>query len=206
MTTRPLPPPPVVPDDPGPWAVVSHVRRALAHRPDRRRPPTPTGLLIASPPTVPVATVGLDPSSTVAGAGPIRLVAAGRGIAHGLAVSADGDEVVGVSRGVRRRWRLHDLSPLAEERPPEDPAGDLPDPVPLGALADVDLDAWPRAPGGALVALAVAAGRLPALALVRAGDRGLVRWIAGARAAAWTDDGGSLVFGGDWGIVLATRA
>jgi hypothetical protein len=206
MSTRPLPPPPVVPDDPGPWAVVSHVRQALAHRPDRRRPPTPTGLLIASPPAVPVEAVGLDPSSTVAGAGAIRLVAAGRGTAHGLTVPPGGEEVVGISRGVLRRWRLADLSPIAEERPPGDPAAALPAPVPLGTLAEVDLDPWPRAPGGDLVALAVAAGRVPALALVRAGDRGLVRWIAGARAAAWTEDGGAFLFGGDWGIVLANRA
>ena len=37
MSTRPLPPPVVAPDDPGPWSVVSHVRQTLAHRPDRRR-------------------------------------------------------------------------------------------------------------------------------------------------------------------------
>ena len=47
---------------------------------------------------------------------------------------------------------------------------------------------------------------MPALALVRVADRGLVRWIAGARAGAWSPDGAALVIGGDWGLILAVPA
>jgi hypothetical protein len=206
LTTRPLPPQPVVPDDPGPWSVVSHVRQTLAHRPDRRRAPTPTGLLIASPPNVGVPLAGLDPDATLTGAGRVRLVAAAREPARWLSVDADGVTVVGTSPGVRRRWTLPDLRLQDEQRPDDDPAAGLPGPVPVAELAKADLGAAVHAPGGEVAALAVAQGRAPALALVRVADRGLVRWIAGAHAGAWTPDGASLVIGGDWGLALAVAA
>jgi hypothetical protein len=206
MSTRPLPPPPIVPDDPGPWSVVSHVRQTLAHRPDRRRAPTPTGLLIASPPNVDVPIAGLDPDAALAGAGRIRLVAAAREAARWLSVDDDGAALVGISPGVRRRWTLPDLRLQDEQRPDEDPAAGLPDPLPVAELATADLDAAVHAPGGEVAALAVTTGRAPALALLRVADRGLVRWIAGAHAGAWTPDGAALVVGGDWGVALAVPA
>ena len=82
----------------------------------------------------------------------------------------------------------------------------MPPPVHPGALAEVDLAGATTAPGGLVAAVAVAAGRTPALALVRVSDRALVRWIAGVRAAAWTDDGRGLVLGGEWGLILAVTA
>jgi hypothetical protein len=204
MSTRPLPPPAVQPDDPGPWSMVSHVRQALAARPDKRRGPTPSGLLIASPPRAPVPLAGLEPGHPVAGAGGVRLVAAAREPA--LALAVDGEVVVGVSHGVLRRWRLLELRLEGEERPPQDPAAALPPFVTLAELGEADPAGWTLAPGGTIAAVPVAAGRMPALALVRVADRGLVRWIAGARAGAWSEDGETLVIGGDWGLILAVPA
>jgi hypothetical protein len=192
-----------VPDDPGPWSVVSHVRQALAHRPERRHKPTPFGLLIASPPRVPVPIVGLQPGGGPAGAGRIRLVAAAREPALGLHVEPDGASVVGVSPMVRRRWTLPELVAGPEERPGQDPAAALAPPLPPEALAGADLEGAARAPANGLAAVVVAAGRVPAIALLRLPDRALVRWIAGARAAAWSQDGERLVIGGAWGVMLA---
>jgi hypothetical protein len=204
MSTKPLPPPEVVADDPGPWSVVSHVRQTLAHRPDRRRGPTPSGLLMASPPRAGLPLAGLEPGHRLAGAGPVRLTGAAREGALGLAV--DGDLVIGVTPGVRRRWRLPDLRLEGEERPEEDPAAGLLAPVAVPDLGTADLSGAVLAPGGEIAAVPVAAGRVPALALLRVADRGLVRWILGARAGAWAPDGGTLVIGGDWGLILAVRA
>jgi len=206
VSTRPLPPPEVVPDDPGPWSVVSHVRQTFGHRPDMRRARTPTGLLIASPPDAGVPLAGLEPESALAGAGPIRLVAAAREPAWWLGIDDDGAMVAGLSPGVRRRWSLPDLRFHGEERPSEDPTAGLPPAVAVAGLASADLDGAALAPGGSIAALAVATGRTHALALVRVSDRGLVRWIAGARAGVWTPDGGTLVIGGDWGLALAVSA
>ena len=206
MSTRPLPPPEVIAADPGPWSIVSHVRQTLAHRPDRRRPPTPVGLLIASPPRAPVAVVGLDPGLVAAGAGPLRVVVAAREPAWGLEFAADGSELRGVSPGVRRAWRLPGLEAGPEERPATDPAARLPAMVSPADLGAADLGAVPRSPGGELVAVTVSTGRVPALAILRAADHALVRWIVGARAAAWSPDGARLALGGDWGVMVAERA
>ena len=77
MSTRPLPPPEVLRDDPGPWSVVSSVF-AQAGRPGKRRPLPPTGLMLSPPPEVGLALAGIDPSSPVAGVGQITIVAAAR--------------------------------------------------------------------------------------------------------------------------------
>jgi hypothetical protein len=204
MSTRPLPPPELIPDDPGPWSVVSHVRQTVGHRPDQRRKPTPFGLLIASPPRIALPVAGLDPASSVAGVAPLRLVAAAREAAMGLSIA--GAEVVGVRPGVLRRWSLPDLAAGPEERPERDPAADLPPPVPLARLPEADLAAATRSPDGAVWAVSVTMGGLPALALVRVADRALVRWIVGARAGAWTPDGRAFVLGGDWGLLMGVPA
>jgi hypothetical protein len=46
-------------------------------------------------------------------------------------------------------------------------------------------------------------GRTAALAIIRVEPRELVRWIAGARCAAWSADGMQIAIGGDWGVILA---
>ena len=46
-------------------------------------------------------------------------------------------------------------------------------------------------------------GRLDVIALVRESDRAIVRWVRGARAAAWSADGRYFALGGPWGVVLA---
>jgi hypothetical protein len=104
---------------------------------------------------------------------------------------------------VRRAWRLPGLEAAPEERPAADPAAGLPAMVALVDLDTADLDAAPRAPRGDLAAVTVATGRVPGLALLRVADHGLVRWIVGARAAAWSPDGARLALGGDWGVMLA---
>ena len=175
MTTRPLPPPEIIPADPGPWSIVSHVRQALAHRPDRRRAATPVGLLIASPPRAPVAAVGLDSGLAAAGAGPIRVVAAGRGPAWGLDFGPGGDELRGVSPGVLRTWRVPGLEAGPEERPGTDPAAGLPAMVALTDLPTVDLGPFPAPPDGGLVGVTVPTGRVPAVAILRVADRALVQ-------------------------------
>ena len=73
---------------------------------------------------------------------------------------------------------------------------------------------WPRvrlaavatAPGGAVVAVHTREGRSDVIALVRPDDRALVRWVRGARAAAWSPDGTMLALGGPWGVMLARAA
>ena len=77
MSTRPLPPPEVLRDDPGPWSVVSSVF-AQAGRPGKRRPLPPIGLMLSPPPEVGLALAGIDPSSPVAGVGQVTIVAAAR--------------------------------------------------------------------------------------------------------------------------------
>ena len=85
MSTRPLPPPAVLRDDPGPWSVVSSVF-AQAGRPGKRRPPPPVGLMLSPPPETALELAGIDPSSPVAGVGTLRVVAA----AGGPALCPDG--------------------------------------------------------------------------------------------------------------------
>ena len=204
MSTRPLPPPAVLRDDPGPWSVVSSVF-AQAGRPGRRRPPPPVGLMLSPPPESALELAGLDPSSPVAGLGTVRVVAAAREPALGLAF--DGDALLrGVSPYVARAWSVPDLGAAAEDRPGGDPSADLPAAVDPAALASGDLAAVATAPGGAVLAVHTREGRADVVALVRAEDRALVRWVRGARAAAWSPDGTLLALGGPWGVMLAEAA
>lgn len=200
MSTRPLGPPRILPDDPGPWSVVSAVF-ARAGAPGKRRPQPPTGLMLSPAPEVARELRGLDPSSPVAGVGRVRVVAAAREPA--LSLRFDADLLRGVSPFVLRAWSVPDLAPQAEERPGDDPAADLPGPVPPSELAGAALQNAAVAPGGEVAAVHTQEGRSDVIALVRLDDRSLVRWIRGARSAAWSADGRLLAVGGPWGVLLA---
>lgn len=200
MSTRPLPPPDFLRDDPGPWSVVSSVF-SQAGRPGRRRPQPPTGLMLSPPPEIGLALAGIDPASPVAGIGGITIVAAAREPA--LALAFDGDELIrGASPGVRRAWSVPDLTVVEEERPSEDPADAIPPQVHPAALADGELPGAVADPTGAVVAAFTREGRFDVLAILR-DDRSVVRWVRGVRAAAWSPDGARLALGGTWGVLLA---
>jgi hypothetical protein len=201
MSTRPLPPPQVLRDDPGPWSVVSSVF-TQAGRPGRRRPPPPVGLMLSPPPETALSLAGIDPSSPVAGVGRVRVVAAAREPALHLAFDGHG-VLLGVSPHVARAWSVPDLATTSEDRPGHDPAADLPPALDPAALASGEIAAVATAPGGAVVAVHTREGRSDVVALVRTDDRALVRWVRGARAAAWSPDGAMLALGGPWGVMLA---
>ena len=201
MSTRPLGPPPFIPDDPGPWAVVSHTNH-IAARPGRRRPQPPSGLVLSPPPSLDLPIVGIEDRSDLAGAGLVRVIAAAREPAHALSVDPEGDVLRGVSPYVRRAWSLPDLALTLEERPGDDPAAELP-PIEHGlTLAESLPPVIAEAPDGSLVAVTVRENRYTVVAVVRAEDRKIVRWIRGARAAAWSPDGKLFAVGGDWGVLL----
>jgi hypothetical protein len=201
MTTRPLPPPEVLSDDPGPWSVVSSVFTQPG-RPGRRRPPPPVGLMLSPPPETPLPLAGLEASSPVAGVGRVRVVGAAREPA--LHLSFDGIGVLrGLSPYVARAWSVPDLAATSEERPGGDPTADLPPALDPASLAAGELRPVAAAPGGEVLAVHTREGRSDVVALVREGDRSLVRWIRGARAAAWSPDGALLALGGPWGVLLA---
>lgn len=200
MSTRPLPPPATIPDDPGPWSVVSSVF-SRAGRPGRRRELPPVGLMLAPPPDLPLALAGTDDTATLAGAAPVRVLAAAREPAFTLQFDAGGATLRGVSPYVIRTWSLPELLRPTEERPGDDPAAALPPPVPPGELTG-DLPGAVVAPGGDFAAVPTLEGRARVLALVRLSDRALVRWIRGARAGAWSADGSLFAIGGEWGVML----
>ena len=110
MSSRPLPPPEVLHDDPGPWSVVSSVF-SHAGRPGKRRPQPPVGLMLSPPPETALALGGLEPASPVAGLGRVRVVAAAREPALHLAFD-DGPVLRGVSPYVVRTWSVPDLGPV----------------------------------------------------------------------------------------------
>ncbi|WP_217915341.1 hypothetical protein [Miltoncostaea marina] len=204
MSTRPLGPPAVIPDDPGPWSVVSSVFGSIG-APGRRRPQPPMGLMLSPPPTAVAGELaGLERAAGVAGAAPVRVVAAAREPAFALAFDEDGATLRGVSPHVRRSWSLPELLQASEERPGDDPAAGLAAPAAPDALAGAEPVA--TAPGGAYRAVYTREGRADVVAVVRAADGALVRWIRGARAAAWSADGRRLALGGPWGVILAELA
>ncbi len=208
MSTRPLGPPAFLPDDPGPWSIVSAVLRARGARLDRRYAEPPLGLSLAPPPDrgyVGRELAGITPGASPAGVGPIRITAAAREPAWRLEFAHDG-ELRGVSPHVRRTWPVPELVPPREERPGEDPAARVPGPLAADAL-DRAAEGVVGPPGTEDVAGAVVMeGRVPVVALFRPSDGALIRWIRGARAVAWSPDGRLIAIGGDWGVILGEAA
>ena len=197
MSTKPLGPPPIIADDPGPWSVVSMVF-AQAGRPGRRRPQPPMGLMLSPAPDFGgLDPVGLDEASAIAGIGRVVVVAAAREPAFALAF--EDDVLRGVSPYVSRAWAVPALTLSAEERPPEDPAAALPEPVaPPEVVGSAPIAV---APDGAATAHHTREGRHDVVAVVV--DGAIVRWVRGARAAAWSPDGTHFALGGPWGVLLA---
>lgn len=202
MSTKPLGPPAILVDDPGPWSVVSSVF-AQVGRPGRRRPLPPMGLMLSPAPETHLTLEGLEVSSRVAGVGRLRVVAAAREPAFILAFDDDGALLRGVSPFVLRSWSVAELTLQSEERPAEDPAAELPPPVSPGSLHEPDLPLVAAAPGGEVVAVHSKEGRNDVIALIRVSEGSVVRWIRAARAAAWSPDGRYLAVGGQWGVLLA---
>jgi hypothetical protein len=202
MSTKPLGPPAIIADDPGPWSVVSSVF-AQAGRPGRRRPQPPMGLMLSPAPETGLALRGLEPDSAIAGVGPMRIVAAAREPAFALTIADDGATLHGVSPFVARAWDLPALALRGEERPADDPAASLPPPITPDEVVAGGATPLAAAPGGEIVAVHTREGRNDVVALVRLSDGSVVRWIRAARSAAWTPDGRHLAIGGLWGVLLA---
>lgn len=200
MSTKPLGPPAIIADDPGPWSVVSSVF-AQAGRPGRRRPQPPMGLMLSPAPTTELELAGLDVASQVAGIGRLRIVAAAREPAFALAFDAEA-VLRGVSPFVARAWSVPELALAAEDRPAEDPTAELPAPLAPDEIRAGGGAVLATAPGGDVVAVHTREGRNDVVALVRVSDAGIVRWIRAARAAAWSPDGRHLAVGGPWGVLL----
>jgi hypothetical protein len=199
-----MPPPEVMPDDPGPWSIVAQLRRqrARAARPDKRRAQPPHGLLLARPPQIGVPLAGLEERSALAGAGPVRLIAAAREPAFRLWFEDEQRMLRGLSPFVHRAWSVPDMRSEPERRLGDDPTAELETPLEPSELTG-ELRGATLSPGGELAAVAVRDGPTVALALIRPDDRALVRWIVGARSAAWSRDGGMLAVGGEFGVLLA---
>lgn len=208
MSTRPLGPPPFIPEDPGPWAGILDVLQRRGSLPGRRRAEPPNGLMISPPPRTALTLAGSEPDATVAGAGAVRIVAAARAGALDLSLSADGRQLIGLSRMIRRRWSVDDLAPLGEERPAEDPAAALPPPVWIDDLAEGDLPPAARlSPDGAYAAVPVTEPpRYGAVAVLRVADRAVVRYVRFARCGCWSPDGERLFVGGEWGVLALGAA
>jgi hypothetical protein len=202
MSTKPLGPPPIIADDPGPWSVVSSVF-AQAGRPGRRRPQPPMGLMLSPAPDTQLQLQGLESDSPVAGVGPVRVVAAAREPAYALSIGPDGATLIGVSPFVARAWSIPALALASEERPPEDPTAVLPPPLSPDEIRAGDFSPLATAPGGDVVAVHTREGRNDVVALIRVSDGAVVRWIRAARSAAWSPDGRHLAIGGLWGVLLA---
>lgn len=200
--------PDLIPDDPGAWSIVSFAREAqgaqLIGRGGRRRA-TAAALLSDYAPEIPLDRPGLDASLGVAGSGPLRLVAFHREGARGLYFEDGGRTLRGIHMRVIRRWSMPDLEVGTHEYPETDPAAALPAPAAPALLVE-PVEGEVGAPGGRVSAAPVKYGRLFGVAFLRLPERTLVRFIGGASCAAWTDDGQTLAFGGDWGVIVAVPA
>lgn len=200
--------PDLLPEDPGAWSIVSYAREAqgaqLIGRGGRRRS-TSAALLSDFAPDIPLDRPGLDASLGVAGAGLLRLTGVHREGARRLYFEDGGQALRGVHMRVIRRWSVPDLNPGPHDYPQTDPAAQIPPPsAPADLVAAVDGEII--APGGRVSVAPVKSGRLFGIAFIRLPERTMVRFIGGAACAAWTEDGQTLAFGGDWGVMLAVPA
>jgi hypothetical protein len=159
--------------------------------------------MLSPPPSLDLPVVGIEDRSDLVAAGPIRVIAAAREPAYALTFDPEGDVLHGISPYVRRAWSLPDLRLTLEERPGDDPAAGLPEIEHGMILAESLPPVMAEAPGGSLVAVTVRENRYTVVAVVRPEDRKIVRWIRGARSAAWSADGKLFAVGGDWGVLLA---
>lgn len=202
------PRPDLIPGDPGPWSIVSFAREAqgaqLVGRGGRRRA-TAAALLSDSAPEIPLDRPGLDATLGLAGAGALRLVAFHREGARALYFEDGGAILRGIHTRVIRRWAMPNLDVGAPEYPEVDPAAALAAPSPPALLVE-PVDGEVVAPGGRVSAAPVKHGRLFGVAFLRLPERTLVRFIGGSSCAAWTEDGQTLAFGGDWGVIVAVPA
>jgi hypothetical protein len=159
-------------------------------------------LVLSPPPQVPVEVVGIDPTATVAGAGRIQVFGGLRESARALRFIENDAKLEAIGPRLIRIWTLDDLAYPEEVRPEADPSADIAAPAPLEALTG-ELPTTMVSPDGSLVALPVRERGGVALAIVRASDHAVVRWVRGALSAAWSQDGKMLAIGGDWGGVVA---
>lgn len=198
----------IIPDDPGPWSIVSFAREAqgaqLIGRGGRRRP-TPAALLSDTTPEIPLDRPGLDETLRIAGAGALRMLAVHREGARSLYFEEDDTVLRGIHTRVIRRWSVPTLEVGAHEYPDSDPAAALAPPVPPALLAD-PVEGETVAPGGTVSAAPVKYGRLFGVAFLALPQRTVLRFIGGAACATWSSDGQLLAFGGDWGVMLAEPA
>ncbi|MCB0871765.1 MAG: hypothetical protein KDC36_00135 [Thermoleophilia bacterium] len=205
MSTRPLRPQAVIPDDPGPCSGILEVLQRRGGLPGRRRAEPPNGLMVSPLPRTSLEMPGLDDASPIVGVGRIRVVAAAREPAIELDAVADG--VTGVSRMIRRTWSVPGLELTDEQRPDQDPAAAVEAPVALDSLADGELPASARrsADGDYAVVPVTEPPRYQGLAIIRIDDRAIMRYIRFARCGTWAADG-TLVIGGEWGLLSMVAA
>jgi len=89
------------------------------------------------------------------------------------------------------------------------PATDRPPPCRGGAsraLDEPDLPGAVIAPDGLHIGVHTREPRAEVITILRTADHAVVRWIRGARAVAWSDDGRLMAVGGEWGVLLAEAA
>jgi hypothetical protein len=192
-------------DDPGPWSIAAPVYQGRMGRPDRRRVVPPAGLMLSPPPQVELELVGLTSGSDVAGAARLEGIGGLRESARSLSFVDDDTRIRAVGPQVIRTWTLDDLTAPTEERPESDPAADVAPPVAIEDLTG-DLPDAMTSPDGSLIAMPARERGGVALAVMRASDRAVVRWVRGALSIAWSSDGTTLAIGGDWGAWVARHA
>jgi hypothetical protein len=198
----------IIPDDPGPWSIVSFAREAqgaqLIGRGGRRRVGEQRGGG-GTAPEIPLDRPGLDEALRIAGAGTLRMLAVHREGARSLYFEEDDTVLRGVHTRVIRRWSVPTLEVGTHEYPESDPAAVLTPPVPPALLAE-PVEGEIVAPGGTVSAAPVKYGRLFGVAFLALPQRTVLRFIGGAACATWSADGQLLAFGGDWGVMLAEPA